>query len=89
MSSILETKNGTFKGAGGLKLVDHENWLYGLFFRQRTIRSFSCFLPYQKILILTKVIAGRRLALMCNSIACTNFNRDFPKMAIFQTSILY
>ena len=25
-----------------------------------------------------RTIAGKRLALMCNSIACANFNRDFP-----------
>ena len=40
--------------------------------------SISCFLPPQKILFVAKVIAGRRLAPMCNYIACTNFNRDFP-----------
>ena len=54
---------------------------------------FRCFLTedseiYQllftlsKILNPTKIIAGRKLALMCNSIACANFNHDFPKMAI-------
>ena len=77
-----------FKRTGGLHLVDHGNWFYGVFW-QKTMRSISCFLPYQKILILTKVITLRRLALMCNSIACANFNRDFPKMDIFQTSIPY
>ena len=73
---------------GGLKLVDHGNWFYGVFW-QRRMRSISRFLPHQKIFILTKVIAHRRLALMSNSIACTDFNRDFTKMAIFQTSIPY
>ena len=53
----------------------------------------AAFLPHQKILILAIVITGWgrrfRLALMCNSIACAKFNRDFQKMAIFQTSIPY
>ena len=77
-----------FRGLGYSNLVDHGNWFYGVFW-QRTVRSISCFLPHQEILILTKFIADRRLALMCNSIACANFNRDFLKMAIFQTSIPY
>ena len=79
---------GPLRGRGGLNLVDHGNWFNGVFW-QKTMRSISGFLPHQKILILTKVIARRRLVLMRNSIACANFNRDFPKMAIFQTPIPY
>ena len=72
-----------FKGAGGLYLVDHGNWFYGVFWQTTSI-SISCFLPHQKILMLTKLIAGRSLAPKCNSIACANLSRDFPKMAIFR-----
>ena len=61
------------RGPRGLNLMDHGNWFCGVFW-QRTMRSISCFLPHQKILILTKVIARRRLALKCDSITCANFN---------------
>ena len=49
------------------------------------MRSISCFLPHQKILILAEVIAGQWSALVCNSIVRAIFNRDYPKVTIFQT----
>ena len=61
---------------GGPNMTDHENRFYGVFWLRR-VRSISCFLPHQKILILAKVIAGQRSALMCNSIVRAIFNRDF------------
>ena len=76
------------RGPGGSKSVGSWKLVIGVFWK-RTARFISWFLPHQKILILAKVIAGRSLALMCNSITCANFNRNFPKMAIFQTSIPY
>ena len=62
------------KGEGGLDLIDHQNRFYGVF-RKREVRSTSCFLPHQKILILDEVIAGQSSVLMCNSIVHAMFIR--------------
>ena len=50
------------------------------------IISTSCFLPYEKILILAETIASWRSAPMRNSIVHAIFTRNFPKMTLFQTS---
>ena len=63
------------------------SWKFILYcFWKRRVRSISCFLPHQKILILAKVIAGQRSAFLCNPIAGTIFNGDYLKITIFQTS---
>ena len=53
-------------------------------FWKKRVRGTSCFLPHQKILILAKVMTGWRSALMCNSIACVIYNRDYLKILIFE-----
>lgn len=42
---------------GGPDVTDHQNEFYGVLLKMG-LRSFSNFLPYQKISILAKVIAG-------------------------------
>ena len=64
-------------GPGGLNLVDHG------------IDSLVLFTSSKKILIPTKVIAGKRLALMCISITCANFKSRFLENGHFQISIPY
>ena len=62
------------KGAGGSTyMADNGNWFYSVFWKRR-VRSISCFLHHQKILILAEVIAGQRSALMCNYIVHAIFN---------------
>ena len=74
-----------FKGAGGgPDMTDQENRFYGLFWKGRT-RSTSGFLPHLKILIVAKVIAGKRSAPVCISIVRTIFKRDLPQITIFET----
>ena len=68
---------------GGSKVMDHQNWFYDVFWKRR-VRGTSCFLPHQKILILAKVMAGWRSALMSNSIVRANFIRDYLKILFFE-----
>jgi hypothetical protein len=74
----------SFKGAGGgvPEVMDHQNRFYDVFWKWIVIVT-NCLLPHQKILILTKLMAGWRSALMCNSIARAIFNRDYLKILIF------
>ena len=46
-----------FKGAGGQHMADHRNWFYSVF-RERRVRSISCYSPHQKILILPEINFG-------------------------------
>ena len=59
--SLLERGPGSTYGHYG-------NWFYSVFWKRR-VKSISCFLSHQKILILAKVITDQRSALTCNSIA--------------------
>jgi hypothetical protein len=72
-------------------LTSH-NWLFLLivddFFWKKRVRGTSCFLPHQKILILAKVMTGWRSALMCYSIVCVIYQRDYLKILIFDLQIL-
>ena len=53
------------------------------------MRSISCFLPHQKILILAKVTAGQSSALMCNFIACAIFQSRLLKNDHFSNFKIY
>ena len=63
-------------------MLHHGNWFNGVF-SQRKSRTINCFLLSQKMSILAKIIAGIRLVHMCNYIAYTDFNCDFPKILSF------
>ena len=64
-------------GLGGSKSGGSWDWFFGAFYL------------IKKILIPTKVIAGKRLALMCISITCANFKSRFLENGHFQISIPY
>ena len=68
-------------------MADHANRFYGVFWKRR-VWYISCFLPHPEIMILTKVISGRRFTpiVMRNSIARTILNHDYPKLTILLTS---
>ena len=55
-----------------------------VFFWKRGVRPSSCFLPFQKILILAEVIAGQKSAPMCNFIVCTIFICVYLKYKSFK-----
>ena len=74
----------------GPKMISHQNRFYGVFWK-RGMRSTSCFLSHQKILILAKVIVGQRSASMSNSIVQAIFMWVFSKtkLSIFKIYLLH
>ena len=88
---ILKLINFSLRGQMGFDMIGHQNMFYGVFWK-RGVRSASCFLPHQKILILAAVIAGKRSApmSMCNSISIVRAIfipvYGWSQKPIFQTS---
>ena len=68
-------------------MTDREGRFCGVFWgRGVSVRSASCFLPHQKMLIVARVIAGRGSAPVCVSVARAVFKCDLPRIAVSRTS---
>ena len=80
-----DTFNQILKGAGGSTCGRSWKSILWCFLKEES-EIYQLLFTSSKILILAKVIARQRSALMCNSIARAIFNRDYPKMAILQSS---